>query len=99
MTNKLAKRYLSFGSLSEQSRKILQTQVLDPLKRWAAISSDIFRPDRSRMTHFSRNKKKLLASGGDSSLEQPVAGYGHGGPQAVNNKKPQLYRTVVPGTN
>lgn len=46
----------------------LQTQVVDPLERWAMASGAIFRPDKSYMTHFTRNKKKLFAPGRDLSL-------------------------------
>ena len=46
----------------------LQAQVVDPLERWAVASGAVFRPDKSDMTQFTRNKKKLVAQGGDSSL-------------------------------
>ncbi len=46
----------------------LQTQIVNPLERWAATSGAIFRPDKSYMTHFTRNKKRLSAPGGEKSL-------------------------------
>lgn len=42
--------------------------MVNPLEEWAAISSAIFRPDKSCLTHFTRNKKRLLAPEGDVSL-------------------------------
>lgn len=56
------------GDSVESNVTKLQAQVVDPLERWAVASSAIFRPDKSHMTHFTRNKRKLLAQGGDSSL-------------------------------
>lgn len=46
----------------------LQAQVVDPLERWALALGAVFRLDKSYMTHYTRNKKRLLAQGGDSSL-------------------------------
>ena len=56
------------GDSIESNVTRLQTQVVSPLERWAATSGVIFRADKSYMTHFTRNKKKLLAPGEDSSL-------------------------------
>ena len=46
----------------------LQTLIVNPLERWAGVSGTIFRPDKSYMTHFTRNKKRLSAPGGEKSL-------------------------------
>lgn len=56
------------GDSIESNVTKLQTQVVNPLERWAVTSGAIFRPDKSHMTHFTRNKKKLLTQGRDSSL-------------------------------
>lgn len=42
--------------------------MVNLLKRWSATSGAIFRPDKLYMTHFTRNKKKLLALGRNMSL-------------------------------
>ena len=56
------------GNSVESNMKKLQAQVVDPLGRWAMASSAIFRPDKSNITHFTRNKRKPSAKEGDSSL-------------------------------
>lgn len=37
----------------------MQTQIINPLKRWATILNAIFCPDKSYMIYFIRNRKKL----------------------------------------
>lgn len=56
------------GDSVESNVAKLQAQVVGPIERWAVASGPIFRPDKSYITHFKRNKGKLLAQGGDSSL-------------------------------
>ncbi len=56
------------GNSVESDVTKLQAQVVDPLERWAVASGAVFCPDKLYMTHFTRNKKKLVAQGGDSSL-------------------------------
>lgn len=56
------------GNSVESNMKKLQAQVVDPLGRWAITSSAIFGPDKSYITHFTRNKRKRSAKEGDSSL-------------------------------
>lgn len=56
------------GDSLESNVAKFQTQVVDPLERWAIGSGAIFRPDKSYMIHFTRNKKKLSAPAGDLSL-------------------------------
>lgn len=56
------------GDSIESNVAKLQAQVVGPLERWALATGAVFCPDKPYMTHFTRNKKRLLAQGRDSSL-------------------------------
>lgn len=47
------------GSSIEENVDYLQTHIVGPLERWAAECGAIFRPDKTYMTHFTRNNKAL----------------------------------------
>lgn len=56
------------GDSVESNVTKLQTQIVNPLERWAAASGAIFRPDKLYMTHFTRNKNRLSAPREEVSL-------------------------------
>ena len=56
------------GDSVESNFTKLQTQIVNSLQGWAATTGAIFRPDKSYMTNFTRNKKRLSAPGGENSL-------------------------------
>ncbi len=56
------------GDSVESNITKLQTQIVNSLEGWAVTSGDIFCPDKSYITHFTRNKKRLSVSGSEKSL-------------------------------
>lgn len=43
--------------LSKKNVHQLQSKIVKPLKNWASQCGTIFRPDKTFMTHFTRNNK------------------------------------------
>lgn len=49
------------GDSIESNITKLQTQVINPFEKLAAASSAIFRPEKSYLKHFTRNRNRLPA--------------------------------------
>ena len=47
------------GNSIEENVNYLQASIIPPLEHWSAHCRAILRPDKTHMTHFTRNKKAL----------------------------------------